>query len=101
MLLFDLLGLPVSTLNILIGAAIAFVPQAVNLWHDSRQRRVERETAIRREAFFMAAEGAGKTLSFLAAMTAWASGDDTVELEEPPGWMEKVYLVGKPRTVVA
>lgn len=88
----EILGLPIATFNVLLGAAIALVPVTINMAYDSFQRRRERRTVVKREVFLKALEGAAMMGEFIASSI---SGDVTwVDMVKvAPGWAHKLHLV--------
>jgi len=97
-------GIETTTLNVLLavvlGAALAFIPQTLNWIYDAYQRRKERRLVAKREVLLKAAEGAAYVadviVSYYLRRTSWGDA-----LKAAPGWMHKVFVVGTDATVKA
>lgn len=90
-------------LGALIGGAISFCATWLQLRHASKEARLAREHALKREVYFEAAEGMARGVQLL---TSFHRSDLTIQQLSDipsgnPGWDFRVHIVGDLETIKA
>lgn len=85
----------------LFGAVVALLGVWATLWHESKERRKEREFTQRREVYINAAEAIAKQSMLLTAIGRLDLPPSNFGefLQGNPGWMNKLHLVASISTI--